>query len=237
MKRLGHSYLSLLKVDIEGSEWEVFANLLPKQPAEGHLHFGRTVGEVSIELHYKDVDSAFEFFEGMDRHGFRIFSRETNYHPCVTGRGLPVAIEYSFVQHAHPTPAIRSPHTAVRDETGVSAAIFVLMQSSRIPVLRRMLASLEQNFTSRFNYPVVLFTDEQLSPSVQQSLAASMKSTQLRFHYLSFEVPAFLNSSAIPERTLCSPQSSTIGYRNMCRFMSQRVHATLDEMGYEWHMR
>ena len=99
-----------------------------------------------------------------------------------------------------------------------------------------MLASLEKYFCKRYNYPIVIFTEEDLPVSVQQSIVASM-SVQVRFKRIQFAVPAFLNKSQIPERTVCSPQSSTIGYRHMCRFMANRVHEELSRMGYSWHWR
>jgi len=75
-------------VDIEGDEWKTFEKLF----TQGPLPFGQLL----IELHYEDVPTTFRFFDGMEKAGFRIFSRETNLAPTVLGE-LPVAIEYSFI--------------------------------------------------------------------------------------------------------------------------------------------
>src|SRR6056297_1114276 len=82
MKRQGHSFVDVLKVDIEGSEWDTFRAMLPERA----LPFGQLL----IELHFRDVSEVFEFFENMDTHGFRIFMRETNHNPCAAGK-LPIA--------------------------------------------------------------------------------------------------------------------------------------------------
>jgi hypothetical protein len=78
MKRLGHDYIDILKVDIEGDEWGVFAALIAElgskqegadpEDAEGGgpgLQF--PFGQLLIELHYKDMPSTFDFFFGMQR--------------------------------------------------------------------------------------------------------------------------------------------------------------------------
>jgi hypothetical protein len=80
--------LWLGQVDVEGAEWGVFDSLFE----ERHLPFGQLL----IELHYESTPATFRFFNGMEAQGFRAFSRETNYNPCVLGK-LPTAIEYSFI--------------------------------------------------------------------------------------------------------------------------------------------
>ena len=59
MDRLGHKHLSVLKIDIEGSEWDVFDSLLNASDA-GSLPFDQLL----IELHYQDnLAQVFRFFE------------------------------------------------------------------------------------------------------------------------------------------------------------------------------
>jgi hypothetical protein len=69
MKRLGHDYIDILKVDIEGDEWGVFAALIAelgaKNGEDGALQL--PFGQLLIELHYKDMPSTFDFFFGMKR--------------------------------------------------------------------------------------------------------------------------------------------------------------------------
>merc|ERR1712232_1163355 len=89
MSRLGHSWIDILKVDVEASEWSVFKALIQA----GTLPFSQLL----IELHYADPSETFAFFEGLERSGFRIFARETNHQPCVAGR-LPVAVEFALVR-------------------------------------------------------------------------------------------------------------------------------------------
>ena len=50
MARLDVRYLDLLKVDVEGSEWEVFAELFQTLRMRGEV---LPVGQLVIELHYR----------------------------------------------------------------------------------------------------------------------------------------------------------------------------------------
>jgi hypothetical protein len=88
MKRLGHSYVDVLKVDVEGAEWDTFRSLLPFKA----LPFGQLL----IELHFRDTIEVFDFFRNMEDHDFRIFMRETNHNPCASGN-LPIAVEFSLI--------------------------------------------------------------------------------------------------------------------------------------------
>jgi hypothetical protein len=51
---------------------------------------------------------------------------------------------------------------------------------------------------------------------------------------ITLSTPENLRASnvSIPERTLCAPGSSTLGYRHMCRFHATLVHSYLSDLGY-----
>jgi len=72
MKELNHSFVDLLKVDIELSEWKVFKQLIQDQ----YLPFG----QLELEVHWWQIslEELIEFFEGMDQMEFRLFSRDPN---------------------------------------------------------------------------------------------------------------------------------------------------------------
>jgi hypothetical protein len=78
MSRLGHSYVDLVKVDIEGAEWDVFESLRTTSQTSGvrgvreHL----PIGQLLIELHYTNMDSIRDFFDLMRSSGLAPFSRE-----------------------------------------------------------------------------------------------------------------------------------------------------------------
>lgn len=40
--------------------------------------------------------TTFDFFENMEKHGYRVFMRETNHNPCAAGK-KPVAVEFSLI--------------------------------------------------------------------------------------------------------------------------------------------
>lgn len=91
MADLGHQWVDVLKVDIEGGEWDVFRGLM----AEG---MRTPFTQLQIELHFLgSVPGVLEFFEGMKRHGFRVFSVEPNYYGR-TPENARTMIEYSLIK-------------------------------------------------------------------------------------------------------------------------------------------
>lgn len=232
MKELGHTYIDVLKVDVEGAEWASFAPVFAAGPLP--------VGQLLIELHYKDVATTFDFFGQLEKQGFRAFSRETNYHPCVTGK-MPIAIEYSFV---HPTtfpkgdalPASKAMLAGLPTYQRQNGVIYLLTQQARVHShLITMLKGLDKYFNAApgRSYPIVIFHDD-FTPADEAAVRAAT-SSPLTFHRVKFEIPAFLDKEKIPERTECSEHSSTVGYRHMCRFLGLQVQHLLKD--FEWHWR
>eukprot|EP00755_Sulcionema_specki_P035547 Sspe_Gene.105098::Locus_82145_Transcript_1_2_Confidence_0.750_Length_1646::g.105098::m.105098 len=98
MAEYGDTHIDLLKVDIDGAEWEVFKGL------EGAaLPFDQLL----IELHAPLSSSAppARFFDALAKAGFHPFSREANVITCLPtprGRGALAAFEYSFLRYPRP---------------------------------------------------------------------------------------------------------------------------------------
>jgi hypothetical protein len=215
MNELGHSFIDVLKVDVEGAEWDAFAPLFA---AGAPL----PVGQLLIELHYKDVNATFRFFEEMEKGGFRVFSRETNYHPCVTGK-MPVAIEYSFLHPAtyftgQPAPQSKQVLAALPPHKRENGVIYLLTRRERVHShLVPMLKGLDRHFNAEpgRGYPVIIFHDD-FTPEDETAVKAATTSP-LSLRRVDFEIPSFLDRARIPERTECSKHSSTVGYRHMCR--------------------
>lgn len=232
MKELGHTYIDVLKVDVEGAEWASFAPVFAAGPLP--------VGQLLIELHYKDVATTFDFFSHLEAAGFRIFSRETNYHPCVTGK-MPVAIEYSFIQpdtypKGLPSPQSKKMLAALPPYQRHNGVIYMLTQRARIHKhLLNMLKGLDRYFNAEPGraYPVIIFHDD--FTAEDEAIVQAATSSPILFHRVEFEIPSFLDKSRIPERCECSTHSSTVGYRHMCRFLGLQVQHLLKE--YEWHWR
>ena len=96
MEELGHSgrRLDVLKVDVEGAEWDSFNNHIWKRCAEGKL----SISQLQIELHVKGVMTGKRtvpkrFFDGADKCGLMIFHKERNGWGCGGFRCL----EYAFI--------------------------------------------------------------------------------------------------------------------------------------------
>jgi len=231
MKRQGHTFLDVLKVDIEGSEWDTFKAMLPEKA----LPFGQLL----IELHFRDVVEVFEFFENMDTHGFRIFMRETNHNPCAAGK-LPIAVEFSLINpQAYfggvPQPAAVQAIAARPTPPTYNGVVYVLSHKRNLGRLSTMLSTFEKNFNRHYHYPVVIF-HEDFGEVEKKQLRESVKGMRLQFRQVGFAVPAWLDKARIPERTPCSPHSSTVGYRHMNRFLGFFAAEELSKE-YEWQWR
>lgn len=125
------STIDLLKIDIEGSEWDVFEQLK-------HAGTLKNVQQLSIELHFKQKDSnlagtdsgirdVVSFFRTCEEAGLYAFSWEVNMNPPGYFGQRPWAIEYSFVRADSPFmeimpygQGIRSCHKPERDRAIVT---------------------------------------------------------------------------------------------------------------------
>lgn len=95
----------MLQIDVEGAEFGLVQQWAAASPPHSVL---RRVDEIVVEVHRRDeceahgfptkaacdVRYVFEFFESLERHGFRIFSQEPN---LISGRRLA---EFSFVKRS-----------------------------------------------------------------------------------------------------------------------------------------
>jgi hypothetical protein len=288
MHSLNHSYIDVLKIDVEGAEWDVFNHLFrdigknykpqthllgsfkkrsgPEDKNSKSIEYMRNrrlvpfndnansigkgklprwtlpFGQLLIELHYSTVAEADRFFTNMYRAGFLSFSREINLAPTVYGNPAS-ACEYSFINpniyflkgadqrpaHLQQPPPPQTPefHQPIR------AVIYILSQRKRIKQLQEALELLYENFWLDYgrNYPVVIFEDD-IGPPDQRALQHAVPQMKLRFIKIHFRIPSNLNPKIIPNRTVCDPAHSTLGYRHMCRFHATLVHDLLAEHGY-----
>lgn len=246
MHRLEHTFINLLKIDIEGGEWAVFNSLFINGVYKGQRHSERTsepvevlpVGQLLIELHYNTMEDTEAFFAGAARNGLLPYSREINLQPCVSG-GMPVAVEYSFIHVDHyynganifkTVPAAHTPEW----HKPIKGVIYYLTQRSRVERLSKALRSLYENFCRDYpSYPVLIFHDD-LRASDERALLVAVPLLQMKFVKITLSTPVELIQSGlhIPERTTCAPDSSTLGYRHMCRFHATGIHQHLEELGY-----
>jgi len=91
MSNLGHKWIDVLKIDIEGGEWSVFEKLFEEMKTI-------PVTQIQIELHFLgDVKPVLNFFKNIGKKGFRVFSVEPNYYGR-TAENARLMIEYSCIQ-------------------------------------------------------------------------------------------------------------------------------------------
>lgn len=86
-RQLGHTQrpIDILKIDIEGSEWEVLESIM-----EGCDRSNPVAHQLQIEFHSPKVRRFVNLVESMLQCGYRPFAKDTNYY-CMH------CIEYAFV--------------------------------------------------------------------------------------------------------------------------------------------
>lgn len=101
MKQNGHEYIDILKMDIEGSEFEALDGLSEAFPASQGLEL--PIGQLLIEVHMKTHDTAQWYLEWWDRlaaRGLRPVWTEPNVlgiaYNMVNGDPT-IALEYTFL--------------------------------------------------------------------------------------------------------------------------------------------
>jgi hypothetical protein len=256
MRELNHTYIDVLKIDVESSEWVVFDDLFDR--FDGNMDF---FGQLLIEVHYKSISVMDNFFKGMRRSGFVTFSRELNILPCLRG-GLPIASEFSFInpslfysqgkpvvasaRSSALTPASRSNIENPGWHRSINGVIYFLTHKKRVPSMIQVLKSLYSTFWKFYpHYPVIIFHDN-LDGESESLLQTAVPKMPLEFELIKFELPPgyVMNQSAahqgaksskknagpvvvVPKRTKCTPLTSTIGYRHMIHFHATVVHKHL----------
>jgi hypothetical protein len=95
MRQLGHSWVDIVKMDIEGAEFPVLRQVMDEFEEEGGLPFGQLQLEIHAEAAgpFKDL---YQFWERLELAGLRPFMNEINLVPSLTGN-LPNVCEYSFL--------------------------------------------------------------------------------------------------------------------------------------------
>lgn len=238
MHSLNHNFVDIIKIDIEGAEWEVFSNLFSLLSPNGNKQNDVVVpiGQVLVELHYRSMLSADKFFSSMLAMGFVSFSREINLMPCLSG-GKPIAAEYSFInpdtffldKRSYMVPPIIS--NIWHDD--VKAVIYYLTQKIRIPILKISLQLLNENFWEQYPfYPVLIFHDD-LDEVDMAEIKNAVPLMKVVFKRIELSIPLNLRAVKLPERTKCSPHSSTIGYRHMIQFHVSKIHEELFKSEYK----
>lgn len=97
MKMNGHAHIDLLKIDIEGWEFETMANLF-----KPYIESGKPLpfGQLSMEIHLwdKSFESFLGWWEMLEEVGLRPFWTEPNLvYLIYNKKGTPELAEYSFL--------------------------------------------------------------------------------------------------------------------------------------------
>lgn len=215
MNRLGHTFINLLKVDVEGGEWDFFNTLYTNRTKS------LPVGQLLIELHYTTMPQISTFFRAMQYWGLQPFSREINLLPSLAGN-KPFASEYSFI---HPSvyfqPKKRSsllPKVVTKQWLQrPSALMYILTRKANFNRLCMSLSMIRKNLWQDYPYyPLLIFHDDLNKDDEYKAQHTCAGSMPLTFHKIQFQMPASIvrRNIIVPNRTICDPAHSTLGYRH-----------------------
>ncbi|KAG8937300.1 hypothetical protein FRC02_000070 [Tulasnella sp. 418] len=107
MKQNGHDFIDILKIDIEGSEFQVLADLV-----ETYKDRPLPFGQLQLEIHAwsKPFHEVYQWFEMLENAGLRPFMAEPNLVYLNLYRGhAPDLSEYAFLN-------IKGDHDVIRDD-------------------------------------------------------------------------------------------------------------------------
>ena len=92
MSNLGHQWIDILKIDIEGSEWELFNDLY----AQPNSTLSAT--QVLVEFHFQgNITVVLQTFDRLLADNYRVFAVEPNYY-CQEGCCARDLLEFAFVK-------------------------------------------------------------------------------------------------------------------------------------------
>ena len=117
----------------------------------------------------------------------------------------------------------------------------MLTRMQRLKDLQRILQKIDVHFNARFNYPIVIFTDDEalLNTSVKKQLKSACKHSALFFQRIFLPLPSHLKAEDIPVALPCGlKKNRTVGYRHMCRFHAFGVYdePILNGLEYAWRL-
>ncbi|KZP31447.1 hypothetical protein FIBSPDRAFT_813653 [Athelia psychrophila] len=109
MKANDHTFIDLLKIDIEGAEFESLAEMI--QSSSSVLPFGQLQLEIhALNSEYAKFPKFLEWWESPEKAGLRPFWTETNLgHVNLDRSALPDVTEYSFIN-------IKGRHALIMDD-------------------------------------------------------------------------------------------------------------------------
>jgi len=107
MEKHNHDYIDILKVDVEGAEFDALSKLMDDFATQD-----LPVGQLAVEMHLEDpehwnFDKVSNFMERLESFGMRITAREINLGSVVVGPpkfnevGLPFASCYLSLHLMH----------------------------------------------------------------------------------------------------------------------------------------
>lgn len=97
LDRLNHANrrIDVFKIDCEGCEYDVFADLWPRIQ-DGSV----TLDQIQVEMHLVDVDRIRAFFESAENAGYMIFHKERNQWGCDGYRCVEYSLIHKSAAHA-----------------------------------------------------------------------------------------------------------------------------------------
>ncbi|KAF0323331.1 hypothetical protein GQ607_009449 [Colletotrichum asianum] len=98
MKKFGHDYVDLVKMDIEGDEFPTLEAFLEEFKTEGkEVPFGQLVIEIHVPEKGPKISQFAEWWERLEALGLRPVMSEANLLAVTVGDGQPCCVEYTWI--------------------------------------------------------------------------------------------------------------------------------------------
>ena len=113
--------------------------------------------------------------------------------------------------------------------------IYFLTHLERLDKLQASLLSVDKYFNERYQYPIVIFHELDLSSESFRRQVRSWVFGPVFFQLVSFSVPSFVN---VTLARYDKPCIHSIGYRHMCRFHAKEIYKQpiLTGVEYAWRL-
>ena len=113
------------------------------------------------------------------------------------------------------------------------AAVYYLVQPSRIHSVLDSLKALDTYFNNRFRYPVIIFHERNFNAD-HRAQVKNITTSNLYFQLVEFKIPDFI----IQPFPKSNCKNVSIGYKHMCRFHSLCVYEQpiMKQLEYIWRL-
>ena len=115
-------------------------------------------------------------------------------------------------------------------------AIVILTQVSRVHQLKALLEALDKYFLDKFQYPIVLYHEEDYLPYFEQ--VRGFSKADIFFQEVTFKIPEFVNLSRVPEMACLKGigESAPAGFKVHLQGVKENMKVTSLSNGFSGNL-